>query len=168
MRNSLQISYLMLFVKRGTGCAIRPVMLNRTEKMNTKRSNVPTMQLDEAGFGAAVLQSKQPVLVAFMAPWSHACQVVDSVLQDVAKALEGRAKVVKVNADNSLDLSLWYDIQSIPTLLYFVEGVPCLRIVGTATKEAIIARLGRVGVADETAALATAASGAGHKSGKGS
>ena len=143
-------------------------MVNRTEKMNTKRSNEPTVQLDEAGFGAAVLQSKLPVLVAFMAPWSRPCVVVDSVLQDVAKALKGKATVVKINADNSLDLSLWYDIQSIPTLLYFVEGVPCLRIVGTATKEAILARLERVGVADETAALATTASGAGHKSGKGS
>jgi len=143
-------------------------MLNRTEKMNTNEGSEPPMQLDEANFGAAVLQPKEPVLVAFLAPWSPACRVVDSVLQELARALEGRAKVVKVNADDSLDLSLWYDIQSIPTLLYFVEGAPRLRIVGTATKEAILARLDRVGVADETAALATAASGAGHKSGKGS
>ncbi len=104
------------------------------------------MQLDEANFGAAVLQSKEPVLVAFLAPWSPACRVVDSVLQELARALEGKAKVVKVNADNSLNLSLWYDIQSIPTLLYFVEGAPCLRIVGTASKEAILARLEPVGV----------------------
>jgi len=143
-------------------------MLNRTEKMNTKRSEEPTKQVDEADFGAAVLQSKQPVLVAFMAPWSHACQVLNPIIQELASALEGRAEVVEVNADDSLDLSLWYDIRSIPTLLYFTEGVPRLRIVGTATKEAILARLDRVGVADETAALATAASGAGHKSGKGS
>jgi thioredoxin-like negative regulator of GroEL len=49
--------------------------------------------------------------------------------------------VVKVNADDSLDLSLWYDIQSVPTLIFFVAGNPCLRIVGTATKEAILAKL---------------------------
>jgi len=136
--------------------------------MNTKRSEEPTKQVDEADFGAAVLQSKQPVLVAFMAPWSHACQVLNPIIQELASALEGRAEVVEVNADDSLDLSLWYDIRSIPTLLYFTEGVPRLRIVGTATKEAILARLDRVGVADETAALATIASGAGHRSGKGS
>ncbi len=135
--------------------------------MNTKRNNQATLHVDEAGFGAAVLQSKQPVLVAFMAPWSRACTVVDSVLPDLAEALEGRARVVKVNADNSLDLSLWYDIQSIPTFVYFVAGVPRVRIVGTATKEAILAKLERVGV-EEPAALATAASGAGHKTGKGS
>ncbi len=141
-------------------------MLNRTEEMNTNQSHEPALQLDEANFGAAVLQSKQPVLVAFVAPWSRACQVVDPVLQEVASALEGKVRVVRVNADNSLDLSLWYDIQSIPTLLYFVEGVPRLRIVGTATKEAILARLEPLSVTSESVALANATPGAGHKHGK--
>ena len=163
---TLLICDLRLFVKRGTRCAISLVMLNRTEKMNTKRSNERTMHLDEAGFGAAVLQSKQPVLVAFMAPWSHACQVLNPIIQELASALEGRAEVVEVNADDSLDLSLWYDIRSIPTLLYFTEGVPRLRIVGTATKEAILARLEPFGVTSETVALANATSRAGHKRGK--
>ena len=63
------------------------------------------------------------------------------MLQELASACAGRFKVVKVNADDSLDLSLWYEIQSVPTLLYFVRGNPCLRIVGTATKEAILAKL---------------------------
>ncbi len=63
------------------------------------------------------------------------------MLQELANACAGKIKVVKVNADDCLDLSLWCDIQSIPTLLYFVRGNPCLRIVGTATKEAILAKL---------------------------
>jgi thioredoxin 1 len=141
-------------------------MLNRTEKMNTNEGSEPAMQLDEASFAAAVLQSKEPVLVAFLAPWSPACRVVHPVLQEVARALEGKAKVVKVNADDSLDLSLWYDIQSIPTLLCFVEGAPRLRIVGTATKEALLARLEPFCVTSETVALANVTSGAGHKPGK--
>jgi len=109
--------------------------------MNTNETGVPTVDLCEADFGTEVLQSKEPVLVAFWAPWSRACQVFDSVLEELASALEGKAKVVKVNADDSLDLSVWYDIQSIPTLLYFVEGTPRLRMVGTATREAILAKL---------------------------
>jgi thioredoxin 1 len=63
------------------------------------------------------------------------------VLQELAIAWADKIKVVKVNADDSLDLSLWYDIQSVPTLLYFVDGNPCVRIVGTATKEAILGKL---------------------------
>ena len=109
--------------------------------MNTSENGPVTAHVAEADFGAEVLQSKEPVLVAFWAPWSRACQVLDSVLEELAGNLEGKARVVKVNADDSLDLSICYDIESVPTLLYFVGGRPRLRIVGTATKRAILAKL---------------------------
>jgi thioredoxin 1 len=123
----------------GTGRAYTLFMSEKTEKMNTREHGLPVIPV--ADFKAEVLESKLPVLVEFWAPWSRPCQVFDSVLQEVAGACADEVKVVKVNADDSLDLSLWYDIQSVPTLLYFVQGSPCLRIVGTATKEAILAKL---------------------------
>ena len=49
--------------------------------------------------------------------------------------------MVKVNADDSIDLSLFYSIQSVPTLIYFVQGRPRMDIIGTASKEAILAKL---------------------------
>lgn len=134
--------------------------------MNTEQSGASTADLSEANFAAEVLQSKEPVLVVFWAPWSRACQVLDSVLPELATALQGKARVVKVNADDSLDLSLLYDIHSIPTLLYFVEGTTRLRIVGTATKEAILAKLMPFGVTSETACLDKGTSGARCQSGK--
>ena len=88
-----------------------------------------------------VLTSNQPVLVEFSSPWSRPCQVSDSVLKEIADEWEGRIKVLKVNADDSLDLSLGYEIRFVPTLLYFVGGKPRERIVGTASKEAIVAKL---------------------------
>jgi len=114
-------------------------MLEKLENMNTQSGTLLAITAED--FKAEVLDSKQPVLVEFWAPWSRPCQVFDSVLQELTSACAGKLKVVKVNADDSLDLSLWYDIQSIPTLLYFVRGTPCLRIVGTATKEAILTKL---------------------------
>ena len=94
-----------------------------------------------ADFAAVVLASKQPVLVEFWTSWSRPCQVLNSVLQELAGHWDGKVKVVKVNADDSLDLSLYYDIQSVPTLLCFVAGRPSFRIVGTATREAIEAKI---------------------------
>ena len=122
--------------------------------MNPNEKSPGTAHLAEADFGAEVLQSKEPVLVVFWAPWSRACQVLSAVLEELAGNLEGKARVVKVNADDSLDLSLCYDIHSIPTLLCFVQGTPRLRIVGTATKAAILAKLKPLGVTDETVCLA--------------
>jgi thioredoxin 1 len=100
-----------------------------------------TLEISEGAFQAEVLDSPQPVLVEFWAPWSRPCQVLDSVLNEIAAVWAGKAKVVKVNADDSIDLSLLYDIQSIPTLIYFVAGKARIRIVGTASKEAILAKL---------------------------
>ena len=99
--------------------------------------------ITEETFRAEVLESKQPVLVKFWTPWSRPCQILDPILQELARDWAGKVKVVKVNADDSLDLSLWYEIQSVPTLIYFVEGKPCSRIVGTASKEAILNLLNR-------------------------
>jgi thioredoxin 1 len=114
-------------------------MLKNIENLNTQNGGLPVIAAVD--FKAEVLESKDPVLVEFWAPWSRPCQVFDSVLQQLTTACGGKLKVVKVNADDSLDLSLWYDIQSVPTLLCFVRGNPCFRIVGTATKEAILAKL---------------------------
>ena len=94
-----------------------------------------------ANFKTEVLASKQPVLVEFWTPWSRPCQILEPVLHELARELAGKIKVVKVNADDSIDLSLWHDIRSIPTLIYFVEGTPRWDIVGTATKEAILGKL---------------------------
>ena len=114
-------------------------MFKTPENMNAQNGALLAIAAED--FKAEVLESTQPVLVEFWASWSRPCQVFDSVLQELASAWAGKAKVAKVNADDSLDLSLWYDIQSVPTLVYFVRGNPCLRIVGTATKEAILAKI---------------------------
>ncbi len=114
-------------------------MVNNAENSITQNQALPLITAED--FKAQVLEAEQPVLVEFWAPWSRPCQVLDSVLLELASACAGKLRVVKVNADDSLDLSLWYDIQSVPTLLCFVRGNPCLRIVGTASKEAILAKL---------------------------
>ncbi len=120
--------------------------MSATENSSTGETSAEPVQIAESSFAAEVLQSKKPVLVNFWAPWSRPCQILDLVLKELAATWGGRAKVVKINADDSLALSLTYDIQSIPTLLYFVEGHLRARIVGTASKEAILAKLIPFGV----------------------
>ena len=115
------------------------LMLNKTEKLNFQNRTLPEITSED--FLAEVLASEQPVLVEFWTPWSRPCQVLDSVLRKVATDYAGKIKVLKVNADDCLDLSLVYDIQSVPTLLWFVEGNPNWRFVGTATSAAIKAKL---------------------------
>jgi thioredoxin 1 len=114
-------------------------MWKENEKTNTRTQALPI--IGTARFTAEVLESSLPVLVSFGSPWSQPCQIADPILHEIAGEWVGKIKVVKVNADDSLDLSLGYEIRFVPTLLYFVGGKPRERIIGTASKEAILAKL---------------------------
>jgi thioredoxin 1 len=125
------------------------------ETMNFRPDNSPMFEVGEADFQSKVLQSKRPVLVEFWAPWSRPCQVLEKVLDEVASASVGKLRIAKVNADDNPDLSLWYDIQSIPTLLCFVRGTLRIRLVGTASKQAILAKIKAACAGAETGSVAS-------------
>jgi thioredoxin 1 len=111
------------------------------EEVNADADRNQCVEITQADFDAEVLRSQQPVVVEFWAPWSHPCKILDATLNEAATRCRGSAKVVKVNADDNPELSLWYDVQSVPTLLYFVGGELRARLVGTASTQAILAKL---------------------------
>ena len=108
-----------------------------------------SQEIKGAEFESKVLNSKTPVLVAFMAPWSRPCQVFEATLDAVAAACEPSVGVFRINADDHPEISLWYDIQAIPTVLMFAAGRVRKRIVGTATPEAILHNLKSIAETDE-------------------
>jgi thioredoxin 1 len=109
--------------------------------MNSTHKSAKCLEVDTATFDLQVLLSERPVLVAFAAPWSRPCQLIESVLDEIASSCPDKLKVVRVNVDDNPDLGLWYDIQSVPTLLYFMAGSVRGKVVGTATKAAILSKL---------------------------
>jgi thioredoxin 1 len=109
--------------------------------MNSNENEVLIVEIGEANFYSEVVQSKQPVLVGFLAPWSQPFQVLRPVLDELVTASAGSVKVAWINADDNPNLSTWYRIQSIPTLLYFVDGRPRARVVGAASKKGILSQL---------------------------
>lgn len=105
-----------------------------------KVENTQIVEIGEPNFKSEVIESKRPVLVAFLAPWSRPCHVILPVLDEVSLASPSSMKVVRINADDNPGLGMVYDIHSIPTLACFVDGEERARIVGTASKEAIFAK----------------------------
>ena len=92
-------------------------------------------------FDKEILNSNQPVLVNFWAAWSRPCGILGSVLEEISAECNSGVKLLKVNVDDNPDLGMWFGINSIPTLLFFTGGNVAARIVGTASKEAILAKL---------------------------
>ena len=110
--------------------------------MNLRHNNLKRLEVDAANFDLEVLKSDQPVvLVAFTTQWSRPCHVLESVLDEIASLRPEMLKVVWVDADENPDLGLWYDIQAVPTLLYFVAGNVRAKIVGTTTTATILSKL---------------------------
>ncbi len=99
--------------------------------MKTKQ----TLHLTDATFNEEVLQSDQPVLVDFWAPWCGPCKALGPVIEELAEDQEGRAKVGKLNVDENPETSRQYAISSIPTVLLFHKGEVVERFVGIRPKE---------------------------------
>lgn len=111
--------------------------------------NSKPLQVDSADFDLEVLQSEHPVLVAFSTDWSRPCHLLEPVLDEIAASCTEKLKVVRVNADGNPDLGILYDIRAVPTLLFFVAGSVRGKVVGTATKAAILSKF--AGITDAEA-----------------
>jgi thioredoxin 1 len=125
---------------------IRAVCQNPIHHMPPNREPFEILEVSETNFESEVLRSQVPTLVAFGAGWSKPCQVLNSVVQDLVRHCAGKVRVLRVNVDDNPDLGIWFGIESIPTLLCFVEGQVRLRIVGTVSTDAVLAKLDQLGI----------------------
>ena len=87
-------------------------------------------QLKSQEFQAEVLESKVPVLVDFSATWCGPCQMMGPVLEQLSAEYEGKAKIVKVDIDESMDLAQKYQIMSVPNMIIFKDGAPVDAVIG--------------------------------------
>ena len=79
-------------------------------------------QFTDANFESEVLRSDQPVLVDFWAEWCQPCRMLTPTIEAIAGEYHGRAKVGKVDTDANREISVKYQISSIPTVLLFKNG----------------------------------------------
>ncbi len=100
-----------------------------------------TVTVTEQNFQAEVLQSPVPVLVDFWAEWCGPCKAVAPSLEELASEYSGRLKVVKLDVDENQDLSMQYDVRSIPTLMLFKDGEAVERLVGAYPKPTILKKI---------------------------
>lgn len=96
------------------------------------------IKLSTENFEKEVLKSEKPVLVDFYADWCGPCNTMAPVIEELAKELEGKVKVGKINVDENHDIAVEYNVMSIPTLIVFKNGKEEKRLVGLRNKEELI------------------------------
>ena len=91
-------------------------------------------EFTDANFQQEVLQSSEPVLVDFWAPWCGPCRMIGPVVEELAGKYSGPVKSGKINIDESSSAAQNYGVSSIPTLMVFKGGEVVERMVGVPTK----------------------------------
>ena len=95
---------------------------------------------DEASFKTAISGST-PVLVDFWAPWCGPCKAIAPILAELAKELDGKLIIGKVNVDDHGSLAETYGVRAIPTMLLFKDGQLVETLVGMQSKDGLKAKL---------------------------
>ncbi len=92
-------------------------------------------KVSDATFESEVLNAAEPVVVDFWAEWCGPCRMIAPALEEIAGAMAGKVKVVKLNVDENPATASKYGIMSIPTLMIFKGGELASRQVGAAPKQ---------------------------------
>lgn len=69
-----------------------------------------------------LIKGEKPILVDFYATWCGPCRVMSPILEDLRKTVGDKALIIKVDVDEEEELSLRYNVQSVPTLMIFKKG----------------------------------------------
>ncbi len=94
---------------------------------------MPVINVDDNNFKTEVLDSQQPVLVDFFAPWCAPCRLAEPVLKELAQE-KPEIKIAKINVDENQVTAQQYQIMSIPTVVLFKDGQVVNQMVGFAGK----------------------------------
>lgn len=99
------------------------------------------LHVHDADFEKEVIKSDIPVLVDCWAEWCAPCRMVGPVIEKLADEYQGKFKIAKLDVDHNRETAMNYNIQSIPTMLIFVNGEVVDGLIGAHPEANIKAKL---------------------------
>ena len=80
------------------------------------------IDVTDATFATAVLQSDLPVVVDFWGERCLPCKMINSWMARLAQAYAGQIVVARINVDNNKETIAACDVRSVPTILFMAKG----------------------------------------------
>ncbi len=101
-----------------------------------------TVEVTDATFDQFVKENPK-VVIDCWAAWCAPCRMLSPVIDEIAEHTTD-IKFAKLDVDHNRSIPMKYGIMSIPTLLYFKDGVLVDKTLGALPKTAIEARLAKL------------------------
>ncbi len=109
--------------------------------MQDKLRMINMLELNDENFKKEVLESKQLVLVDFWRLGCNACLLMIPIIEDMAKELNNRIKIGKLDINENPETAKMYKIPGVPTFIIFKDGKPIEKAVGLRSKEVLTDKL---------------------------
>lgn len=100
------------------------------------------LAVNPENFQREVLESKLPVLLEFGAVWCAPCKRMEPILLQLGKEWTGKVRLAKLDVDESADLTMQFQIMSVPTLVLFVNGQAKQRLTGLQQRDRLVEKFG--------------------------
>ena len=97
------------------------------------------VEVDPAILAKAARNDDVPLVVDFWAPWCGPCKMMAPEFSKAASALEGQARLVKLNTEDHQAAGTKYNIRGIPTMVTFRGGKEAKRQSGAMSEAQIVA-----------------------------
>lgn len=81
-----------------------------------------TQEINDENFEEEVLKSDKTVMIDFWAEWCGPCKMISPIIDQLSEEMPDDIKIVKINIEDSPNISSKLAIRSIPTLMIFKDG----------------------------------------------
>ena len=95
------------------------------------------IKVTDDSFETEVLKADLPVLVDFWAEWCGPCKQIAPLVDELAKNMQGKLIVAKMDVDSNTTTPGKYGVRGIPTLLIFKDGEVSAMKVGALPAQAL-------------------------------
>lgn len=96
------------------------------------------MELNTLDIEQELNSATKPVIVDFFATWCGPCKMLSPVLENIENKFGDNLKIIKIDIDRYPDIADKYEVMSVPTLMFFVNGNLVRRETGFIPEEQIL------------------------------